>query len=69
MRQKSPARVATLSFVGLAAAIAASTAAKADDVKMGYINKMGEHPWFVSEVAGAKAEAGKLGVNLMTQDV
>ena len=25
MRQKSPARVATLSFVGLAAAIAAST--------------------------------------------
>ena len=36
---------------------------------MGYINKMGEHPWFVSEVAGAKAEAGKLGVNLMTQDV
>jgi hypothetical protein len=24
--------------------VAASTAAKADDVKMGYINKMGEHP-------------------------
>ena len=44
-------------------------AARADEVKFGYINKMGEHPWFVSEVAGAKAEAGKLGVNLMTQDV
>ena len=44
--------------------------AKADDVKMGYINKMGEHPAGLSpEVAGAKAEAGKLGVNLMTQDV
>jgi len=69
MRQKSPARIATLSVVSIAAAIAASTAAKADDVKMGYINKMGEHPWFVSEVAGAKAEAGKLGVHLMTQDV
>ena len=69
MKQKSLARVATLSFVGLAAAIAVSTPTKADDVKMGYINKMGEHPWFVSEVAGAKAEAGKLGVNLMTQDV
>ena len=41
----------------------------ADDVKMGYINKMGEHPWFVAEVAGAKSEAAKLGVNLMTQDV
>ena len=44
-------------------------AARADEVKFGYINKMGEHPWFVAEVAGAKAEAGKLGVNLMTQDV
>ena len=52
----------TLSLAGLAGAIAASTPAKADDVKMGYINKMGEHPWFVAEVAGAKAEAGKLGV-------
>lgn len=48
---------------------AAGQAANADDIKMGYINKMGEHPWFVSEVGGAKAEAGKLGVNLMTQDV
>jgi L-arabinose transport system substrate-binding protein len=47
----------------------AGQAANADDIKMGYINKMGEHPWFVSEVGGAKAEAGKLGVNLMTQDV
>ena len=27
--------------------------AHADDVKLGYINKMGEHPWFVAEVAGA----------------
>ena len=69
MGQKSFARIATLSVVSIAAAIVASTPTKADDVKMGYINKMGEHPWFVSEVAGAKAEAGKLGVNLMTQDV
>ena len=38
-------------------------------IKIGYINKMGEHPWFVSEVGGAKAEAQKLGVNLSTQDV
>ena len=67
MNQKSSTCVAlALSFAG---AIAASTPTKADNVKMGYINKMGEHPWFVSEVAGAKAEAGKLGVKLMTQDV
>jgi L-arabinose transport system substrate-binding protein len=42
---------------------------RADDLKLGYINKMGEHPWFVSEVAGAKAEAAKLGVPISTQDV
>ena len=30
---------------------------------------MGEHPWFVAEVAGAKQEARKLGVALSTQDV
>ena len=30
---------------------------------------MGEHPWFVAEVAGAKQEAHKLGVALSTQDV
>ena len=57
----------------LAAFVAAtivSAAALADDaVKIGYINKMGEHPWFVAEVGGAKSEASKLGVNLMTQDV
>lgn len=43
--------------------------ARADDIKLGYINKMGEHPWFVAEVAGAKAEANKLGVGISTQDV
>jgi L-arabinose transport system substrate-binding protein len=69
MRQTSLGRVALLSFAGFAGAIAASASAKADDIKMGFINKMGEHPWFVSEVAGAKAEAEKLGVRLSTQDV
>jgi L-arabinose transport system substrate-binding protein len=51
------------------ALIAGVAAAEADAIKIGYINKMGEHPWFVSEVGGAKAEAQKLGVNLSTQDV
>src|SRR5689334_20005924 len=53
--------------IGLAAL--ALSAARADDIKLGYINKMGEHPWFVAEVAGAKAEAKRLGVQLSTQDV
>jgi len=43
--------------------------ASAADVKIGYINKMGDHPWFVAEVAGAKAaaEAGK--ADFVSQDV
>jgi L-arabinose transport system substrate-binding protein len=53
-----------------ATATVLSASALADDaIKMGYINKMGEHPWFVSEVGGAKSQASQLGVNLMTQDV
>ena len=41
----------------------------ADEVKLGYINKMGEHPWFVAEVGGAKAAAAEAGIKLSTQDV
>ena len=66
--RKSTALVAPLAIC--AAATFVSAGALADDaIKMGYINKMGEHPWFVSEVSGAKAQASQLGVNLMTQDV
>lgn len=43
--------------------------AGAQEVKLGYINKMGDHPWFVSEVAGAKAKATELGSELLVQDV
>jgi len=41
----------------LLATVAALTilagAARAQEVKLGYINKMGDHPWFVSVVAGS----------------
>ena len=30
---------------------------------------MGDHPWFVAEVAGAKAKAKELGNELLVQDV
>lgn len=46
-----------------------ATPATAQDLKFGYINKMGDHPWFVSEVAGAQAEAEARGAALMAQDV
>ena len=55
----------TAVFLGLTSALSAQAA----DIKLGYINKMGEHPWFVAEVAGAKAAAAKEGVQLSTQDV
>jgi L-arabinose transport system substrate-binding protein len=51
------------------AGLALMAAARADEVKLGYINKMGDHPWFVAEVAGAKAEAAKQGASISTQDV
>ena len=57
MRQRSHPCMALALLAPLT--IAGFGYAKADDIKMGYINKMGEHPWFVAEVAGAKAEAGK----------
>lgn len=51
----------------LAGAVAAS--AQDEPLKFGYINKMGDHPWFVNEVAGARAAAEELGVELLVQDV
>ena len=48
---------------------AAGAPAFADELKLGYINKMGEHPWFVAEVGGAKSAATEAGVKLSTQDV
>ena len=45
-------------------------AAPADDkISIAYINKMGDNPWFVDEVAGAQAKADELGVEFFNQDV
>lgn len=59
--------------IGLVAAAAlfagAVGAHAADTLKFGYINKMGDHPWFVREVQGAKDKAKELGVELSVQDV
>lgn len=40
-----------------------------ETLKFGYINKMGDHPWFVREVQGAKDKAMELGIELLVQDV
>jgi L-arabinose transport system substrate-binding protein len=64
---KSAIRIALA--LGVASMCAAGTAHAQDALKFGYINKMGDHPWFVREVEGAKAKAKELGVELLVQDV
>jgi L-arabinose transport system substrate-binding protein len=62
-------------FIAGAAALLATTAlaplalAQDDGIKIGYINKMGDHPWFVAEVAGAQAAAQEAGAEFVAQDV
>ena len=58
-----------LTLLSAVALAATAGAAAADDVKIGYINKMGDHPWFVAEVAGAKAAADAAGAAFVSQDV
>jgi L-arabinose transport system substrate-binding protein len=58
-----------LAALVLGTGLVACSLAQAADVKIGYINKMGEHPWFVAEVAGAKAAAEKAGASFVSQDV
>lgn len=50
-------------------ALAVPFSAQAEDIKLGYINKMGDHPWFVAEVAGAAAAAEAGGAEFVSQDV
>jgi len=57
------------STLALAAFTLTGPAGAQDEVKLGYINKMGDHPWFVSEVQGAKDKADELGAEILTQDV
>lgn len=56
-------------LTGAAFALVAIPSGAQEPIKFGYINKMGDHPWFVREVEGAKAKAKELGVELLVQDV
>src|SRR5690606_20489757 len=51
------------------AAPEAKPADAGEKVAIAYLNKMGDNPWFVEEVAGAKAVADKLGVEFFNQDL
>ncbi len=46
-----------------------SEAAADMDISIAYLNKMGDNPWFVDEVSGAKAMADELGVEFFNQDL
>ncbi|MBN9070274.1 MAG: substrate-binding domain-containing protein [Rhizobiales bacterium] len=58
-----------LALAAGALSVVAMAAQAQDAIKLGYINKMGDHPWFVREVQGAKDKAKELGVELLVQDV
>ncbi|KAJ56481.1 L-arabinose-binding protein [Actibacterium mucosum KCTC 23349] len=59
--------VQTTAIAALLAGIAGTAAA--DDIRIGYINKMGDHPWFVAEVEGARGAAEAAGASFTVQDV
>ena len=47
----------------------AAQPAESGAISIAYLNKMGDNPWFVDEVAGAKAIADELGVEFFNQDL
>lgn len=59
----------SLAVLALSTSLVMCGSAFAAEVKIGYINKMGDHPWFVAEVAGAKAAAEAAGADFVSQDV
>ncbi|MCO6450963.1 MAG: hypothetical protein J5I90_09285, partial [Caldilineales bacterium] len=52
-----------------AAPTVAPAASDSNVVSIAYLNKMGDNPWFVDEVAGARAKADELGVEFFNQDL
>lgn len=61
-------KIPTLATASMIALIA-PTMSYAEDLKIGYINKMGDHPWFVAEVEGAAGAAQAEGAEFVSQDV
>jgi len=53
----------------LAWVVSAAGAAAAAEPHFFYLNKYGDNAWFVDEVAGAKAEAEKLGDKFTSEDL
>ncbi|WP_424928867.1 substrate-binding domain-containing protein [Amaricoccus tamworthensis] len=59
----------TLTLTAIGAALLLPLSVQAEHLKIGYINKMGDHPWFVAEVAGAAEAAREGGAEFVSQDV
>ncbi|XDA98870.1 substrate-binding domain-containing protein [Sulfitobacter sp. LCG007] len=59
----------TLTLSSIGAALVLPLSVQAEDLKIGYINKMGDHPWFVAEVEGAAEAAREGGAEFISQDV
>ena len=61
--------VRTFALAGAALTALTLPLAAQEDIQIGYINKMGDHPWFVAEVAGARGAAKEAGAEFTAQDV
>ncbi len=62
-------KASVLHMAVIAATVWATSAIAADAPHFFYINKDGNDSWFVDEVAGAKAEAEKIGAQFTSQNV
>ncbi len=58
-----------IALTGAALLLSAGASFAADAPHFFYLNKLGDNAWFVDEVAGAKAEAEKLGAKFTSQDL
>ena len=62
-------KLSKVTALTLSIAVASAGGATAEDIRIGYINKMGDHPWFVAEVEGASEAAKAAGASFTAQDV
>jgi L-arabinose transport system substrate-binding protein len=73
MRNVAPSRRTTALVVAVAAALAAAPVAAQDaqdaPIKMAYLTKHLDNPWFVNETNGARELADELGIDLTIQDL
>jgi L-arabinose transport system substrate-binding protein len=68
MTRIAPAAIAAIALL-LSACGSSNAAATPQTIKVAFLTKHLDNPWFVTETGGAKEQAAKLGVKLTVQDL